>query len=247
MQNPSPSEGVKSQIVEPRPEAIAALPADWHAAGTMGASVLHAIARHAAKRQVLRSAETGSGKTTLLFSHLSAEHKVFALEGDDGSITVVRNSPLLNSSTVEFVEVPTHVTLPNQRFGNKLQLVLIDGPHGYPFPEMEYFYFYPRLDKDALLIVDDIHIPTIHRLYEFLMEDEMFRLIEVVQNTAFFARTESPLFDPYGDGWWVQEFNKRRFPFGFKRTTLRRFRGWVGSRLPDRLKRAIKRSMGEKC
>ena len=34
--------------------------------------------------------------------------------------------------------------------------VLIDGPHGYPFPEIEYFYFYPRLKPGALLVVDDI-------------------------------------------------------------------------------------------
>ena len=244
MENSNSTARKDGQTMHQLLQEIGALPEDWHAAGTMGSSVLHAIARHTGNREIMYSAETGSGKTTLLFSHLSREHKVFALEGDNRSITVVRNSPLFNRSAVEFIEGPTQVTLPLYRFEHKLQMVLIDGPHGYPFPEMEYFFFYPHLDKDALLLVDDIHIPTIHRLYEFLKEDEMFRLLEVVKNTAFFARTDRPLFDPHGDGWWLQEFNKRRFPVGCKRTALGHFRGWVGRRLPGPVKRAIKRSLG---
>jgi hypothetical protein len=92
-----------------------------------------------------------------------------------------------------------------------LQLALIDGPHGYPFPDMEYYYLYPHLDEGALLIIDDIHIATIGHLFDFLKEDEMFRLIEVVDKTAFFERTAAPIFDPYQDGWWMQNYNTRRF------------------------------------
>jgi hypothetical protein len=244
MEKSNSSSRKSSQTMRQLLQEIGALPDDWHAAGTMGSSVLHAIARHVGNREIMYSAETGSGKTTLLFSHLSREHKVFALEGDNRSITVVRDSPLLNRSTVEFIEGPTQATMPQYHFGQKLQLVLIDGPHGYPFPEMEYFYFYPHLDKDALLLVDDIHIPTIHRLYEFLKEDEMFRLVEVVDNTAFFVRNDRDLFDPHGDGWWLQEFNKRRFPVRPKKTTSASIRGWVGRYLPGPVKKAIKRVIG---
>lgn len=231
-------------MIQERLREIAALPEDWHAAGTMVTSVLNAIVRHTTGRDIVCSAETGSGKTTLLLSHLSREHTVFAVEGDNRSITVVRDSSLLNRGTVQFVEGPTQVTLPKHRFERKLQFVLIDGPHGYPFPEMEYFFFYPHLDKGALLLLDDIQIPTIHRLYEFLKEDEMFRLVEVVDNTAFFVRSDRDLFDPHGDGWWLQEFNKRRFPVGPKKTTSARIRGWVGRCLPGPVKKTIKRGLG---
>jgi hypothetical protein len=210
---------------------ISRLPADWHLAGTVSEAVLRAIARHSKKREIARSVETGSGKTTLLFSHLSRDHKVFAKE-------VVRDSPLLERSTVKFIEGPTQITLPQHKFEQKLQLALLDGPHGYPFPELEYYYLYPHLDTNAMLIVDDIHIPTINRLFDFLSEDEMFRLQEVVDTTAFFVRTEAPLFDPLGDGWWLQTYNTRRFPAFSLIQKLRRF---AAKRLPPPFKRVIKR------
>jgi hypothetical protein len=232
----------QARLLDELVSEIAQLPGDWHAGGTVSGKVLGAIARHAGERDVACSVETGCGKTTLLFSHLSANHKVFAVEiGDNRSVSVVRDSPLLNWSTVELIEGPTQLTLPKHTFAQKLQLVLIDGPHGYPFPEMEYYYLYQHLDKNALLIVDDIHIPTIHRLFEFLREDEMFRLLEIVDNAAFFRRTEVPLFDPEGDGWWLQEFNKKRFPVGAKASLMKRVRRYTFRLLPRPMKQVIKR------
>jgi predicted O-methyltransferase YrrM len=189
---------------------IAALPSDWHRAGTMLADVLAAMVRLLGPR-VRRSVETGAGKTTLLLSHLSAHHTVFAVDGEK-SLTMTRRSPLLNAERVELVDGPTQRTLFEHRFAEPLDVVLIDGPHGYPFPELEYWVLYRHIREGGWLIVDDIHIPTIHRLFTFLREEPMFELVEVVQYTAFFRRTAAPLFDPYCDGWYLQPFNTSRFP-----------------------------------
>jgi hypothetical protein len=191
------------------------LPNDWHICGSMSRQCLRAIVRIAGGRKIHHSVETGSGKTTLLFSHLSDDHKVFSLDNLHGSvnnsISCVKTSGLLNAATVEWIEGPTQRTLPKHEFQHKLQLALIDGPHGYPFPDLEYYYLYPHLDEGALLIVDDINIPTIGHLFDFLKEEAMFRLLEVVDKTAFFERTPAPLFDPYCDGWWEQQYNSRRY------------------------------------
>jgi hypothetical protein len=196
-------------------DQVELLPHDWHICGSMSRECLRAIVRIAGGRKIHHSVETGSGKTTLLFSHLSEDHKVFSLNdfggAVNGSISCVKDSPLFNVATVEWIEGPTQRTLPKYEFRHKLQLALIDGPHGYPFPDMEYYYLYPHLDEGALLIVDDIHIATIGHLFDFLKEDDMFRLLEVVDKTAFFERTAAPLFDPYMDGWWQQNYNTRRF------------------------------------
>ena len=181
-----------------------------HTAGTFSAAVLQAIVRHT-EAPVAHSAETGSGASTLLFSHMSADHTVFALDAGTNSVRGVQSSPLLRRDTVTFVEGPTQVTLPQHAFRELLSLALIDGPHGYPFPDLEYYYLYPHLAPHALLIVDDIHIPTITNLFEFLVADEMFELREVVETTAFFRRTTAPTFPPTGDGWWEQRYNKRAF------------------------------------
>jgi predicted O-methyltransferase YrrM len=188
---------------------IAEISPGLHSAGTFSARTFEAIAQAARRRQIRNSAETGSGASTLLFSHLSQHHTVFAADNGSGSIANVRRSPLLRPNVVAFVEGPTQATLPRYRFTEKLQLVLIDGPHGYPFPDLEYYFLYPHLDSGALLILDDIHIPTVHNLFQFLRQDAMFELDGTVETTAFFTRTSAPTFDPLGDGWWQQNYNAK--------------------------------------
>ncbi|MEZ2320221.1 MAG: glycosyltransferase [Microcoleus sp.] len=190
------------------------LPGDFQPAGALPHTVLEAIANYAKDHPINNSVETGCGVSTILLSNISKiNHKCFALPR--GDLDTVKSSPLLNKATIEFIEGPTQKNLPHHNFSEKLQLALIDGAHGYPFPEIDYYFIYPYLDQGALLIIDDIWIPTIQNLYLFLKEDEMFELLEVIGNrTALFRRTNAALLDPYGDGWWVQNYNKQRFPLG---------------------------------
>lgn len=188
-------------------KALEKFPPDWHNAGTMYPALLRRIVERCRELGVKHSMETGSGLSTIVFSLLSSDHKVFAVDCG-GSVTQVRQSPWLNSATVEFILGPTQLTLPGYVFQHPLQLALIDGPHGYPFPDLEYFYIYPHLEENSLLIVDDIHIPTIQNMFRFLREDDMFDLLEVFHHTAFFRRTAAPTFPPTRDGWWQQNFNK---------------------------------------
>lgn len=190
-------------------QAIVEIAPGLHTAGTTSPQFLHAILAHATQREIGHSVETGCGASTLLLSHLSEHHTVFAVDEGSGSIANVRRSPLLRQERVIFVEGPTQKTLPLHSFENELQFALLDGPHAYPFPDLEYFYIYPHLAAGALLAVDDIHIRSVHNLYEFLRSDEMFRLDEVAGTTAFFTRTKAPVFNPFGDGWWEQRYNSR--------------------------------------
>ncbi len=179
-----------------------------HQCGTFGPRALSALAKHLSKRDISYSAETGSGSSTLLFSHCSDLHTVFSVDSGGGSVVNVKASPLLRADHVFWVEGPAQLTLPTYRFQHRLQAALIDGPHGYPFPDLEYYYLYQHLEPGALFILDDIQIPTIHNLFDFLKRDRMFVLEEVVDTTAFFVRTDAPTFCPIGDSWWEQEYNK---------------------------------------
>jgi hypothetical protein len=135
--------------------------------------------------------------------------------------------------------------MPRFEFKQKLDLALIDGPHAFPFAELEYYYIYPHLRPNALLIVDDVHIPTLFNLYRFLREDRMFSFVRKVSNTAIFRRTESPTFDPLGDEWEQQEFNRRRFPVigGYERLERlsRHVTRWVKRLVPLRIRAVAKR------
>ncbi len=188
---------------------ISKLPADWHAAGSVSPAVLSGIVRHAEQIGTIHnSAETGSGKTTLLFSHISLSHFVFAVDAGNGSVTQAKASPLLNSAVVTFVEGPTQVTLPHHMFTHELQMVLLDGPHGYPFPDLEYYYFYPVIQSGGLLLIDDIQIPSIGRMFDIIKAGDMFRLLEIIENTAFLQRTDAQLIIPTSDSWWLQAYNR---------------------------------------
>jgi hypothetical protein len=194
--------------------SIAGLPSDWHAAGTLGGEVILAIYEMLRERGLTGrfSAETGCGKSTLLLSHLSERHHCFAAGSADDSLGRVTQSPLLKQDAVEFIVGPSQVTLPNYRFREPLALALIDGAHGYPFPELDYYQLYQRVESGGLLILDDIHIPTITHLYHVLREDPMWEPVREIGYTAFLVRTDAPLFDPTADGWWLQPYNMRRFP-----------------------------------
>ena len=105
---------------------------------------------------------------------------------------------------------PTQRTLPVYANHVPYDIVLLDGPHGYPFPELEYYYLYPHIRTGGILIVDDLIIPTIARLADFLAEDDMFELFKIVDATALFRRTSAETFSPYGDSWCDQKYNRRR-------------------------------------
>jgi len=189
-------------------QKIIELPADWHLAGTVSRKILHGIKQYALDiGPIENTVETGSGKTTLLFSHLSKNHLVFALEGENRSITAAKRSNLLKPETVTFVEGPTQKTLPHYDFTQLFDIVLIDGPHCYPFPDLEYYYLYPKIKTGGLLLLDDIQIPSIKRMFDIIKSDHMFELIDIRDYMAFFRRSDARTIDPFGDGWGYQGYN----------------------------------------
>ncbi len=185
-----------------------------HGSGTFDIGVLRELEEMLPGNLTL-TAETGCGKSTILLSRLSAHHIVFAVDDtafDNSSIEYFRRCPYFDPSRATLVLGPTQQTLKSFEFAAPLDAVLLDGPHAYPFPELEYYYVYPHLRTGAWLIVDDVHIPTVHRLYEFLREDEMFEFVALLRTTAVFRRSTAPTFSPVGDSWWLQRFNAARFP-----------------------------------
>jgi predicted O-methyltransferase YrrM len=186
---------------------IVAIAGDLHGSGPLSTDSLGALASHLVSRTVRHSAETGSGASTLLFSHASGHHLVFALDSDTGSITNVRKSPLLRAERVIFIEGATQLTMPTYSFMHPLDAVLLDGPHAWPFPDLEYYHLYPHIAPGGMLAVDNIEIPTVRRMFDILRADKMWRLDEVASNTAFFTRTDQPTFPPYWDCWNEQGYN----------------------------------------
>jgi hypothetical protein len=164
---------------------------------------------------------------------------------------------------VTYVEGPTQRTLPRYEFAGEVQIALIDGPHAYPFPDLEYYYFYPVVARGGLLVIDDIQIPSITRMYEIIDADDAFELLEVVDGTmAIFRRTAAPSLDPTGDGWWMQGYNRAHYTEILReresdaaldsmtaplvRNVLRSVSGMAPKALKDRLPERVKRRLWRK-
>ena len=169
------------------------------------------------------SAETGCGGSTIVLSQASARHTAFAIEDESRTITGLRNQSELRSEHVTFVEGQSKDTLPGYQFGTELDLVLLDGPHAYPLPQLEFAYLFPRVRLGGWLVIDDIQIPSVHELFRFLGKESSVALEEVIVRTAFFRRVSAPEHSP--DGWLQQAMNRHTILRYSWRDRLRRLLG----------------------
>ena len=153
------------------------------------------------------SAEAGCGGSTILLSHASNRHTAFALDGEDRTVTELSEHSDLKRGIVTFVEGESKTTLPAHKFESKLDLVLLDGPHAYPLPQIEFAYLFPMIRVGGWMVIDDIQIPSVHELFRFLKSDPSLRLEEIAVRTAFFRRVSAV--DSGPDGWALQGINRQ--------------------------------------
>ena len=169
------------------------------------------------------SAKTGCGGSTIVLSQASRRHTAFAIEDENRTITGLRQQSDLRSENVTFVEGETRDTVPGHRFESELDLVLLDGPHAYPLPQLEFAYLFPRLRLGGWLVMDDIQIPSVYELFHFLERESAVALEEVVLRTAFFRRVGQAEHSP--DGWPMQAMNRHTILRYSWRDRLRRLLG----------------------
>lgn len=88
---------------------------------------------------------------------------------------------------------------------------------------MELAYLLPRIRPSGWLIVDDIQIPSVYELFQFLRREPAMKLEEVVVRTAFFRLAGAAGHGP--DGWSLQGINHRTIWRYSWRDRLRRLLG----------------------
>ncbi len=183
-------------------------PMDSSATPPMGVwSTEEAAYRFIAERCLpgVRTLETGSGLSTVLFAALGTDH-ICCTPGPEEAERIIGycKAHELSVEGLRFELGSSHESLPRlQGVGTRRDLALIDGSHGFPLPVLDWFYAAGMLDAGGVVVIDDIALPAVATLLDFVGRDPRWRHIAGSAKWVAFERTTS---EPLAEDWTAQPF-----------------------------------------
>ena len=120
--------------------------------------------------------ETGAGISTILFAIKHTTHiSVVPYAGEADRIRAYCLEHDIAIDRLNFEVGRSEVVLPRLTLP-PLDLVLIDGRHGFPTPFIDWYYTTQALRVGGLLVIDDTHLWTGYVLKRFLQSESEWRL-----------------------------------------------------------------------
>ncbi|MEK7661299.1 MAG: hypothetical protein AAB680_04595, partial [Pseudomonadota bacterium] len=96
----------------------------------------------------------------------------------------------IDTSNVTFYNEFSQNILPKIAGHENLDVVLIDGGHGFPIPAVDWLYTAPMLKIGGKLLIDDVDLWTGKMLVDLMRGEPEWRLISIVRGrTAIFEKT----------------------------------------------------------
>lgn len=162
----------------------------------------------ASVRPGMHTLETGAGMSTVIFAARGAAHTCVTPAGGE----VERIHAWCAGHGIDLGRTTFHVerseTVLPRLDATPLDVVLIDGGHGFPTPFIDWFYTADRLRIGGTLIVDDVHLWTGRVLRDFLADEPAWALRdEFAERAAVFAKVAAT---PALPEWTHQPYVARR-------------------------------------
>jgi Methyltransferase domain len=136
-----------------------------------------------------KTLETGAGFSTVVFAMNGAHHTCIvpdAVEVERIKEFCSRNQ--VSTENINFIIDRSENVLPQLKLTG-LDLVLIDGCHGFPAPFIDWYYAGSGLKVNGILIIDDTQLWTGDVLRQFLLaESEWKHECDILSRTAVFKR-----------------------------------------------------------
>jgi predicted O-methyltransferase YrrM len=153
-------------------------------------------------RPGMRTLETGSGASTLAFAAGGADHVAITPDPREEEAVRAQADRLdIDHARVQFAIGSSHEVLP--RLGPApLDLVLVDGAHGFPYPLLDWWYIAPRLRVGARMLLDDAYMPPVAALVDALRAQSAWEIAQTVGYRTVVVRKladELPPFDWQGE------------------------------------------------
>jgi hypothetical protein len=115
----------------------------------------------------MRTLETGSGASTVVFASRGSRHTAISPRASEHeAIRAYCEAQGIDVSGLTFIAESSHTALARER--DPIDLALIDGAHGFPYPVLDWFEIQSRLREGGMLLVDDSYIPTVNLLVRYL-------------------------------------------------------------------------------
>jgi hypothetical protein len=147
--------------------------------------------------------ETGAGLTTVLFAALGGRHiSVTPDGGESDRILAFCEREGISTSGLKFVTARSEEALPALD-APPLDLVLIDGGHGFPMPVIDWYYTASKLKLGGMLVIDDTQLWSCALLVDFLKHDPAWTSVGRIGRRTFAFRKVAPFeykefcFQPY--------------------------------------------------
>jgi predicted O-methyltransferase YrrM len=141
--------------------------------------------------QTSATLETGSGLSTIAFALTGSRHFVISPAGYEFEIIKdYCRERHISTSQISFVESPSETALPTMELP-ALDLVLIDGRHGFPAPYIDWFYTAGKLKRGGHVVVDDVWVWSGQVLHDFLDAQPEWELVaDFGSRTSVFRKLE---------------------------------------------------------
>jgi len=231
-------------MVPERFEAVKAKPPQVHPGAPGGVWRTEDACYEFMAQQVTGSSttlETGLGLSTALFALLGCDHTAVFLEPDEGARFEAWASAFgISLENVKLRPGGSHLVLPMLPPAT-LDLVFIDGAHGYPMPQLDWLLAASRLSSGGVTVVDDLQLFAVNQLDEFLRRDPRWEELARTPKWVAYRRASS---GQLAEEWTAQPFLPSK---GVRQSNLRRrARSKVVRLLPQPLKQVLKNISGSR-
>jgi len=154
-------------------------------------------------RPGMATLETGAGASTLVFAAAGAEHEAVTPEANEEvRLRAEAERHGVDAGRVTFRIGFSHEVLP-QLEPRPLDLVLIDGAHGFPYPILDWWFVARRVKVGGRVLLDDAYMPPVRAIVDALRADPSWAVEDAASFRTAVVRklTDSPpSFDWEGGG-----------------------------------------------
>jgi hypothetical protein len=120
--------------------------------------------------------ETGAGASTIVFASRGAAHE--AVTPDPEEEHRIRRACAdrgIDDSRLTFHIGGSQDVLPTLPVRD-LDLVLVDGAHGFPYPVLDWWHLAPRLKAGGRMLLDDAYLPGVAAVVDYVRSSDAWEL-----------------------------------------------------------------------